>query len=56
MSSFEEKDFTVCENIKSKDAELVSTLEKRVAHVVERTSLFAEEMDSKVDGDYHLTY
>ncbi len=56
MSSFEEKGRIVLENIKAKDAELLDTLEKRVAHFCERTSLLADSLSDKSESDYTSLY
>ncbi len=56
MSSFEEKDRIVLENIKAKDKELLYALEKRAAHFCEKTALLEKGVLYNGDGDNALLY
>lgn len=56
MSSFEEKDRIVLENIKAKDKELLYALEKRAAHFCEKTALLENGVLHNGDGDNALLY
>ncbi len=56
MSSFEEKDRIVLENIKAKDKELLYALEKRAAHFCEKMALLENGVLHNGDGDNALLY
>ena len=52
MSSFDEKERIVLENINANDKELVGALEKRIAHFCDRVELLTNDLSDISESDY----